>query len=268
MKRAIINGLSVGFIQKGEGEALILLHGGVSDSRYWQREIDSLSKGFHVIAWDAPGCGISDDPPKNFSLGDYADNLAGLIDLLDIEHPHILGLSFGGGLAIAFYERYPEIPKTLILVSAYAGWAGSLPMNEVARRVHLVREQANMDRDSVSDAWLPSLFSSSATQKMKQRVKSVIKDYHPEGMQVMVNAFADADLRGVLPKITIPTLLLYGEEDVRSPIHVAEELHTLIPVSELIVVPGVGHLVNVEAPIRFESYVTNFIIRNSQMPGS
>ncbi len=262
MKRANINGLSLGFIQKGKGESLILLHGGVSDSRYWQEQIDSWSKGFNVIAWDAPGCGVSDDPPKSFSLADYADSLAGLIDHLGIKHPHVLGLSFGGGLAIAFYQRYPKIPQTLILVSAYAGWAGSLPKDEVARRVQNARVQAKMDRDSVSEAWLPSLFSSSATQQMKQRVKSVIRDFHPEGMLVMLDAFADADLRGVLPTIKVPTLLLYGEEDVRSPIHIAKELHDLIPTSELIIIPGIGHLVNVEAPIRFESYVNNFIFKH------
>jgi pimeloyl-ACP methyl ester carboxylesterase len=268
MKRAKINGLSLGFIQKGKGEALILLHGGVSDSRYWRTQVDSFSRGFNVIAWDAPGCGISDDPPKNFSLADYADSLAGLIDYLEIKHPHILGLSFGGGLAISFYERYPEIPQTLILVSAYAGWAGSLPKDEVRRRVQHARAQAKMDRDSVSEAWLPSLFSPSATQEMKHSVKSIIKDFHPEGMLVMLDAFADADLRGVLPNITVPTLLLYGEEDARSPIHVAKNLHDLIPTSELIIIPGIGHLVNVEAPIRFESYVTDFIVKHSQIPGS
>lgn len=267
MKRANINGLSLGFIQKGEGESLILLHGGVSDSRYWQTHIDSLSKGFNVIAWDAPGCGVSDDPPKNFSLADYADSLAGLIDHLEIEHSHILGLSFGGGLAIALYERYPEIPQTLILVSAYAGWGASLPKDEVSKRVHHAGEQANMDRDSVSEEWLPSLLSSSATPEMKQRVKLVIQDFHPEGMLVMLNAFADADLRDVLPNISVPTLLLYGEEDVRSPIYVAKELDELIPTSKLIVIPGTGHLVNVEAPIKFESLVIDFINKHSEMLG-
>lgn len=267
MKRANINGLSLGYIQKGKGEALILLHGGVSDSRYWEAQIESFSKELNVIAWDAPGCGVSDDPPRGFSLADYADSLAGLLDHLDIRHPHVLGLSFGGGLAIAFYERYPKIPKSLILVSAYAGWAGSLPKDEIARRVQHAREQANMDRDSVSEAWLPSLFSSTATEELKQRVKEIIKDFHPEGMLVMLDAFADADLRGVLPTISVPTLLLYGEEDVRSPMHVAHELHDLIPTSELNIIPGTGHLVNMEAPIRFESNVSEFITKHSKNSG-
>ena len=264
MKQANINGLSVGFIEKGEGEALILLHGGVSDSRYWEEEIDSFSKKFRVISWDAPGCGISDDPPNHFSLADYADTLDGLIDHLNIQHPHILGISFGGGLAIAYYERYPVKPQTLILVSAYAGWAGSLPQDEVSQRVQQARIQAKMDRDIVAESWLSSLFSSKATEEMKEKVKSVIKDFHPEGMLVMLEAFADADLRGVLPNISVPTLLLYGEEDVRSPIHVAQEIDQLIPDSELMIIPGTGHLVNLEVPNLFKTQVTDFIVKNSQ----
>ena len=263
MKQVDINGLSVGFVQKGEGQALILLHGGVSDSRYWEKEINSLSKRFRVISWDAPGCGKSDVPPKKFSLTDYADTLDGLIDHLNIEHLHILGISFGGGLALAYYERYPEKPQSLILVSAYAGWAGSLPDDEVARRISHGRAQVKMDRESVAETWLTSLFSSMATEEMKEKVKTVIKDFNPDGMLVMLEAFAKADLRSVLPNISIPTLLLYGEEDVRSPIHVATEINELIPGSELIVIPGIGHLVNLEAPSRFETLVTDFIAKNS-----
>lgn len=265
MNRVKINGLSLGYVQMGRGEPLVLLHGGVADSRYWQDEIVSFSKNYNVVAWDAPGCGISDDPPKNFSLADYAHALAGILDHLGIDHAHIAGISFGGGLAIAFYELYPHIPQTLILISAYAGWAGSLPKDEVARRVRHGKEQAEMDRESVSEAWLPSLFSSSATEELKQKVKSIIKGFHPEGMLVMLEAFAEADLQDVLPRISVPTLLLYGKKDVRSPIHVAKELNALIPSSELVIFPGVGHLVNMEAPRKFATQVEKFLTEHDQM---
>ena len=88
-----------------------------------------------VVAWDVPGCGRSSDPPENFHLSDYADCLAAVIDQLNLERPHILGLSFGGGIALEFYRAYPEIPESLILASAYAGWAGSLPPETVEDRL-------------------------------------------------------------------------------------------------------------------------------------
>ena len=75
----------------------------------------------------------------------------------------------------------------------------------------------------------------------------------------MITAMAEADLRDVLPRIDVPTLLLYGQEDVRSPLSVAEELHAQIPDSTLVVMPGVGHQSNVEAADRFNDEVRNFL---------
>src|SRR5262249_32275521 len=122
-----IGGLEVAFERKGDGPALVLLHGGVSDSRGWRRQLENLSDGFTVVAWDGPGCGRSSDPPGRFLMPDYADCLAGLIDALGLVRPHIAGLSFGGTLAIELWRRHPGTPRTLVLASAYTGWAGSLP---------------------------------------------------------------------------------------------------------------------------------------------
>jgi pimeloyl-ACP methyl ester carboxylesterase len=75
----------------------------------------------------------------------------------------------------------------------------------------------------------------------------------------MANAFADADLRDVLPRIDVPTLLLYGDADRRSPLPVAEDLHAGIPGSKLVVIEGPGHMVNLETPERFNEEVRSFL---------
>ncbi len=75
----------------------------------------------------------------------------------------------------------------------------------------------------------------------------------------MAHALAEADLRDVLPRIEVPTLLLYGDADPRSPLSVAEDLHAAIPTSRLVVLPGVGHMSNLEAPARFNSEVRSFL---------
>ena len=126
-----VNGLQIAYKRRGKGVPLVLLHGAISDSRIWQPQLDDLAKDFEVVAWDAPGCGRSDDPPETFRLLDYADSLAGFIAALDLKQPHVLGLSFGGGLALEFYQRHPKIPRWLILASADAGWAGSLSAETV-----------------------------------------------------------------------------------------------------------------------------------------
>ena len=80
MDRLEVDGLRVAYRRAGAGPPLVLLHGGFGfDSRSWQRQFDSLADEFTVVAWDAPGCGQSDDPPDTFRLPDYADCLARFI---------------------------------------------------------------------------------------------------------------------------------------------------------------------------------------------
>jgi pimeloyl-ACP methyl ester carboxylesterase len=71
-----VAGLRIAYERAGEGSPLVLLHGGLSDSREWRRQLDALSYEFTVVAWDAPGCGQSSDPPEEFRLPAYADCLA------------------------------------------------------------------------------------------------------------------------------------------------------------------------------------------------
>jgi pimeloyl-ACP methyl ester carboxylesterase len=166
-------------------------------------------------------------------------------------------------LAIQFCDLYPEIPQTLILVSAYAGWAGSLAPEEVDKRLKLGRQQALMDPEDVADMWLPSLFNKPPNESINKQIRSIIADFHPMGSQVMLEAFAAADLIGILPEIRVPTLLLYGDKDVRSPVRVAEEIHSKIPNSELDILKDVGHVINLEAPQLFDTHVREFLAQHS-----
>jgi pimeloyl-ACP methyl ester carboxylesterase len=259
MKNIVVNGMKIAYREAGEGENLVLLHGGLSDSRYWERELDSFSDNFHVIVWDAPGCGQSDDPEEGFTLVDFADTLAGMLKKLNIETCHVAGISFGGGLAIQFYDLHPNMVKTLCLISAYAGWAGSLPQEEVERRIEDGRIISNMDPDAVFDKWMPTLFYAEEMPEIKEKLRSIMADFHPKGSIVMLEAFAQADLTGVLKDINVPTKLLYGEEDVRSPVEVATEIHNQIPDSKLVILPNVGHVVNLEAPEVFDEQFRQFL---------
>lgn len=259
MEEIKVKNLQIAFRRLGSGPPLVLLHGALSDSRVWRRQMDDLSNGFDVVAWDAPGCGHSSDPPEDFLLSDYADCLSLLIEKIGIQKPHILGISFGAGLTLEFYQRYPDIPKTLILASAYAGWAGSLPPEEVKDRLQKGMEQSKLPPEKVVQAWIPTLFSKSVSTEIINETKSMMADFHPVGMRAMLRSFAQADLRDVLPKIHVPTLLLYGDHDRRSPLSVAKTLHAQIPNSKLIIMPGVGHDSNQEDPETFNREVRHFL---------
>jgi pimeloyl-ACP methyl ester carboxylesterase len=82
-----------------------------------------------------------------------------------------------------------------------------------------------------------------------------MREFHPAGLRATARSFAEADLRGVLPTIAVPTLLVYGSDDVRAPLDIAEGLRASIPGSSLVVIDGVGHVPNVEAPEAFDAEV-------------
>jgi pimeloyl-ACP methyl ester carboxylesterase len=254
-----VRGLRVAYLRAGVGPPIVLLHGILQDSRAWHRQVEALSDEFSVVAWDAPGCGASDDPPETWRLPDYADCLAAFIDVLGLERPHVVGLSLGGALALELYRRHPGLPATLVLAAAYAGWAGSLPRDVVEQRLQQALHEADLPPDRFVPGWIPGLLTEAAPADLVAGVVTMMSDFHPAGYRVMARSMAEADLREVLPLIDIPTLLLYGNVDRRSPLTVAEDLHAAIPDSELVVLPGVGHLSNAEAPDRFCAEVRSFL---------
>ncbi len=254
-----IAGLRIAYERRGEGPPLVLLHGGPTDRREWRRQLDGLSDAFTVVAGDAPGCGGSADPPETFRAPEYADCLAAFIDALGLRRPHVAGLSFGAVLALELYRRHPSVPRTLVLASAYAGWGGSLPREEVERRLARWLRQADMTPEEFARDWLPGLLSESAPPKLVDEVRAILVAFHPAGQRVLPRAFGDTDLRGVLARIEVPTLLVYGDKDVRSPVNVGRDLQLAIGGSRLVVLPGAGHLCDIESGERFNAEVRGFL---------
>jgi pimeloyl-ACP methyl ester carboxylesterase len=260
MENVEVNGLRIAYRRVGSGPALVLVHGGLGDSRDWRGQLEGLDDEFTVVAWDAPGCRGSDDPPESFRLPDFADCLAGFVAAAGLERPHVCGLSFGGGLALELYRRHPGLPRSLVLASAYAGWAGSLPPEVVRERVARALREAELPPERWVRGYLPGLFTEAAPPELLEEAAAIMADTRPVAMRTMARAFAEADLRDVLGRIRVPTLLLYGEGDRRAPLgEVAAELHRAIPGSRLVVLPGVGHAANMEAPERFNAELRRFL---------
>ena len=254
-----VDGLVVGYERAGVGPPLVLLHGYVGDGQAtWRRQLEGLADEFTVIAWDAPGAGRSSDPPETFGMAGYADCLAGFIDRLGLERPHVAGLSFGGALALELGHRHPAIPQTLVLVSAYAGWGGSLSSEVTEQRLHQAFVLADLSPDEFVGALLPTMFSPGTPQESVDVFAASMGAFHPAGFRAMAMASAE-DLRDALPHIDVPTLLVYGDNDVRAPLSVAEHLNAAISGSTLVVLPGVGHVCNVEAAPEFNETVRAFL---------
>jgi pimeloyl-ACP methyl ester carboxylesterase len=254
-----VAGLRIGYQRAGTGPPLVLLHGAYEDSRVWRRQLEALSDEFTVVAWDAPGCGASADPPPDFSGVDLAEALAGFLRLAVPDRPNLLGFSMGSGIALQLYRAHPDIPSSLLLVSAYAGWAGSLPPEEVERRYAQVLAELEQPPEQFIPVWLPTLFTHRADPAAVQEKSGIMAGSRPIGMRALLGANGHADYRDVLPTIKVPSLLLYGAEDVRSPQSVAREMHRQIPGSTLVTIPDVGHQVFVETPEAFDTEVRRFL---------
>jgi pimeloyl-ACP methyl ester carboxylesterase len=258
-----IGDLRIGYRSRGTGPPLVLLHGFVGDSREWEAQLADLSSDFTVIAWDAPGAGQSSDPPPHYRMPDYADRLADLLEALDLGAVHLVGLSFGGSLALEFYRRHPSRVRTLILTSAYAGWTGSLSTDVVADRLRLSLRLADEPIEEFVAAMLPTLFPPSTPAEVLDGYGAIVAGLHPEGFRTMVHALAEADLRETLPTVAVPTLLVYGDADVRSPRPVADAIHAAIPGSRLVILPGIGHMINVQAAPQLNRAIRAFLDRGS-----
>ena len=259
MEMVEVGGLQIAYERAGSGPALVLLHGYVGDGpTTWRRQLDGLSDEFTVVAWDAPGAGRSTDPPERFGLDGYADCLAGFLEKLGLGTACVAGLSFGAIVALALQRRHSARSSALILASAYAGWAGSLPPEVAEQRLRQALALADGTPEAFVAALLPTMFSKTMPRKTVDDFRSSMQAFHPRGFRAMAQASAE-DVRDVLPHIDVPTLLVYGDRDVRAPLTVAEALHAAISGSRLVVLPDAGHLCNIEAPDEFSTAVRNFL---------
>jgi pimeloyl-ACP methyl ester carboxylesterase len=246
-----VDGLLVAYERVGSGPAVVLLHGYVGDGpATWRAQLDGLADSFTVVAWDAPGAGRSADPPESFGMRGYADCLAGFIAELGLPHPTVVGLSFGGALAIACGARHRGIARALVVVSGYAGWAGSLTAGAAEQRLSQAIALSGRSPTELADTLLPTMFAVAPEAVMLDRFVASMRGFHPIGFRAMARASAE-DLRGALPRIDVPTLLVCGDRDERAPRAVADDLHASIMDSRLVVLPGRGHVCNLEAPEEF-----------------
>lgn len=260
MDHVEVEGLRIAYERVGGGAPLVLVHGFVGDGRStWSRQIEALSDEFTVVAWDAPGAGGSAEPPDWFRMPDYADCLAAFVRELGLARPHFVGLSFGGALVLELFGRHPTVPRSLVLAGAYAGWAGSMDPGEVEERLRLSLRLADLTPQQFADTMMTSMFSETAPAAAVSLFAESLQAFSPAGFRTMARASAAADLRDILAAVTVPTLLLYGDRDVRAPLRIAHALHSAIPASRLVVMPGVGHVSCVEAPELFSREVRAFL---------
>jgi pimeloyl-ACP methyl ester carboxylesterase len=242
-----VGGLEVAYRRIGDGPPLVFVHGAGDDGRIWQPQVAALADEYTVVAWDEPGAGRSSDLPAEFNLEDYAHCLAAVVEDVGLGPAHIAGLSWGGTVAQELYRHHPGLVATLILIDTYAGWRGSLSAEEVRARVLGAREMLAAPPEEF-DLTFPGLFAGDPPAEFVSLLEEIAAGVRPESLARQLSIMADTDQRDLLPQIVVPTLLIWGELDERSPVSIAHELEEAIPDTELVVIPGAGHLSNLEKP--------------------
>jgi pimeloyl-ACP methyl ester carboxylesterase len=241
------NGLDIAYERVGHGPPLVLVHGAAEDGRVWRPQVAALADEFTVVAWDEPGAGRSSDVPADFGLADYASCLAAVIEALGLGPAHVAGLSWGSTVAQELYRHHPGLVATLILIGGYAGWKGSLPADEVTARIEGVRRMLAAPAEQF-DPTLPGLFAGEPPAEVVALLEEIAGDVRAQSLETELSLMAEADQRDLIARIAVPTLLIWGELDARSPLSVARQFEKAIPEAELVVIPDAGHVCHLERP--------------------
>jgi pimeloyl-ACP methyl ester carboxylesterase len=251
---------SIAYADEGAGPILLLLHAFPLDARMWAPQIEALEHRYRIIALDYPGFGGS-VVSAGMTIDSIADVAAELLDHLGInERVFVGGLSMGGYVALAFARLYPQRLRALILADTKAQ-----PDDEAGRagRDKLIELATREGIGALADQLLPKLLGSSTrTSKpdVVRLVRSICERQSIDGVVSALKALRDRpDAGPTLPHISVPTLVIVGEEDAITPIEHARSFAAAIPDPRLTVIPRTGHLSNLEDPGAFNHAVGEFL---------
>lgn len=240
----------------GDGPAVVLLHGFPLSCATWAGQVEALAPRWRVVAPDLAGFGLSDPPgdPEGQSMADYADDVAALLAHLGLGPVVLGGLSMGGYVSLAVLRHHPSLARALILADTRPG--PDTP--EVAARRTSQQAQVRAGRvDDLLDTLVGPLL---AGPEHISRVREVMASASPEGILAALEAMkARPDATPELAAISVPTLVVVGALDTMSPPAVAQDMVARLPRARLAVVPGAGHLSNVESPEAFDAALVAFL---------
>jgi pimeloyl-ACP methyl ester carboxylesterase len=170
----------------------------------------------------------------------------------------VLGLSWGGVVAQQFQRLFASRVSTLVLSGTYAGWKGSLPDAVCRERLARCEADSQLTAAEFVMRWVPEMFGEHASNAVRREMADIMADFHPAGFRLMAKSLAETDTTTLLPHIDCPALLLWGDQDQRSPMRFGERLRDLIPGAALAVIADAGHLSNMEQPEAFNTHVRQF----------
>jgi pimeloyl-ACP methyl ester carboxylesterase len=244
-----LDGHSTHYVEKGEGEPVILVHGFAYDSYMWHSNVDALVDRFRVYALDLWGFGYSTREPMDYGYPLYADQLLKFMDALNIQRASLVGQSMGGGTCVLFAVRHRERVNKLILVDA-AAMPNPLP---------LMGKIANLPGVGELMYGLNSNF-------LRKYVENVTRFHKIKGstevmLEILRKQFFGTlgdDVRR-LGEMDVPILLVWGRHDKAVPLEHGQEMHSILRGSHLEIFEGAGHCPHDEQAKEFNQLALDFL---------
>lgn len=256
---AWIHGRAVGYDDVGSGAPVVFLHGFPHHRGLWAPQLGALIDRARCIAPDLRGLGES-EAGTDTTVDTYADDVAALLDHLRIDRAVICGLSMGGYAAMAMWRRHAARIRGLVLMDTRAG---SDAPDAIARRREMMTLAREKGAAGVADAMITGMVGKSTREKCPEVVDAMhamLESAPLDGILEALHALMTRpDSRPTLPTISVPALVVVGDEDVLTPVAESVAMRDVIPGSRLEVIAGAGHVSNVERPAAVNHVLSEFL---------
>ncbi|MFF4829515.1 alpha/beta fold hydrolase [Streptomyces sp. NPDC001312] len=239
------------------GPLVLCLHGIGSSSKAFAPQVAALSRTHRLVAWDAPGYAESADPKSSLTMDDFADVAADVIRARG-GSAHVLGVSWGGVIALRLAVRHPDLVESLMVLDSTPG-SGTDPGKAAGMRAR-TDELAGLGPDAFAAARAPRLLSPDAPADLVERVTATMAaSVRLPGYGYAAEAMASTDLRGELHRVTAPTLVLCGDKDRITGPDSSQALAGGLHKTAYVIVKDAGHLANQEQPERVNAWLASHL---------
>lgn len=248
-----IDNISVNYIDIGDGDIIVLLHGWGSNITLFEGIVKTLSPNHRVVAPDMPGFGKTSEPPQPWCVDDYVDFVTKFLNALNIKEFSVLVHSFGGRVLFKLNAKkeLPFIIKKAVLIDS----AGIMPKKTFKQKLSL--RMYKVARCIMSTKVLHFLYPDAVENMRKKRGSADYNNATPTMRSTLVKV-VNEDLGPLVSKLNCPTLLIWGDADTATPISDAELMEQLIPDAGLVVCEGAGHYSFLEQPVKVHGALKAF----------
>lgn len=259
---AELNGVRLGYDDTGSGTPVLFVHGFPHDRSLWSEQCSALSTHVRCIAPDLRGFGESSTEGP-FSVEQYADDLAQLLDHLDISKAVVCGLSMGGYVAMAMWRRHPQLISALMLCDTKAGADNEEGRKKRNELIALAELEGSVAVAATQIAGMVGKTTREKRPDIVQRAEAMMQRAPVAGIVGALTAMRDRpDSKPTLSSVTVRTLVLVGDEDVLTPRAEAEAIVAALPAAahaRLEVVEGSGHASCMERPAAVTHVLADFL---------